>query len=258
MAQIGIKGEDQEREPARTTGTWYCERSERHYLGIVKIVLVRHGQPDWSPGGLVSNNPSLTPLGHAQSERLVDRKWGHIDHLWVSPMLRARETVAPLERSLGRRAEVLEWMAEIGPADDWEGSPYDEVIEELRDSNLRPVAELWNGMPGAESFRDFHTRVVAGLQASLGNFGVETDDDHPGLWSEPDDTTLVMVAHGGTNAVVLGHLLGFEPTPWEWDRCDFAHTSVATLTSRPIAHRSAFGLMEFGDVTHLDPDMVTR
>ncbi len=242
-----------------------CTPVERNPMGVrgsrlarVNIVLVRHGQPEWSPGGLVSNNPHLTELGHAQSERLVDRRWGHIDHLWVSPMLRARQTVAPLERATGLRAEVVDWMAEIAPADEWEGSPYDEILEELRDSNLRPVEELWEGMPGAESFRDFHARVTTGLRSSLASLGVAADAEYPGLWTEPDDETVVLVAHGGTNAVVLGHLIGVTPTPWEWDRFDFAHTSAATLTTRPIANRSAFGLMGFGDVTHLDPDMVTR
>jgi broad specificity phosphatase PhoE len=225
----------------------------------MRVIVVRHGQPDWSPGGLVSNDPVLTELGHAQAERLVDRRWGKVDHLWVSPFARARQTVAPLEHLLGMEAEVHDWMAEIGPDAAWEGSPIDELEEMFANITRRTISELWEGMPGdgAETFRDFHIRVTEGLQASFAGLGIERLDDSQ-LWSEGPDETVVLVAHGGTNAVVIGHLLGIEPTPWEWDRFDSAHTSVATMTARPIAHASAFGMMGFGDVTHLDPDMVTR
>jgi probable phosphoglycerate mutase len=155
-------------------------------------------------------------------------------------------------------AGVEAWMAEIGPADAWEGSPYDEVALELKKAHDFGVEELWDGLPGAESFRDFHDRVTNGLRDALGRFGVAPSAEHPGLWNGDADVTLVLVAHGGTNAVVTGHLLGVEPTPWEWDRFDSAHTSVVTLVTRPVAQRSAFGLMGFGDVTHLDADMITR
>lgn len=224
----------------------------------MRIVLVRHGQPDWSPGGRVSNDPVLTELGHAQAARLADRRWGHVDHLWVSPFSRALQTVAPIEAHLGIEAEVHHWMAEIGPAAEWEGSPIDELEEMFANVNRRSVEELWDGMPGGERFRDFHERVTGGLEGALAGVGVTKLDDERHLWSEGPDETVVLVAHGGTNAVVIGHLLGIDPTPWEWDRFDSAHTSVATLTTRPIAHASAFGMMGFGDVTHLDPDMVTR
>lgn len=224
----------------------------------MKIMLVRHGEPDWSPGGRVSNDPNLTALGRSQAERLIDRMWGQVDGVWVSPYARARETVAPLEHSFGMSAQVNEWMAEIGPAETWEGSPYDEVAGELKEANMRSVEELWNGMAGAESFRDFHLRVTDGLRGALAAFGVQPSAEHPGLWGGDADVTLVLVAHGGTNAVVTGHLLGVEPTPWEWDRFDSAHTSVVTLVTRPVAKRSAFGLIGFGDVTHLDTDMITR
>jgi broad specificity phosphatase PhoE len=39
----------------------------------VEIMLIRHGQPDWGPGGKVSNDPVLTELGIAQARRLATR-----------------------------------------------------------------------------------------------------------------------------------------------------------------------------------------
>jgi broad specificity phosphatase PhoE len=40
---------------------------------------------------------------------------------------------------------------------------------------------------------------------------------------------LLLVAHAGTNSVVLGHLLGLSPEPWEWERFASAHASITVL-----------------------------
>jgi len=58
--------------------------------------------------------------------------------------------------------------------------------------------------------------------------------------------------------VVIGHLLGADPTPWEWDRFESPHTGVARLSTLSIAHGGAFSLRVFGDVAHLEPEMVTK
>ncbi len=132
------------------------------------------------------------------------------------------------------------------------------MFEEL---NLRAIEDLWEGVPGGESFRAFHDRISAGMNTTLQNYGAEpivTDDLHPNLWTEPDDVSILYVAHGGTNAVSIGHLLGADPTPWEWDRFDSAHTSVATIRTKAVSHAIAFGMVGFGDTGHLPPELVTR
>ena len=175
-------------------------------------------------------------------------------------MHRARETAAPIGQSTGLDPIVQGWAHEIRNPDQWEGSPIDEIKNAWIDANLRPISDLWTGLPGGESFRDFHQRVVAGLEGSLAERGItRLDDGHPHLWEVADDARrVVLVAHGGTNAVVIGHLLGAEPTPWEWDRFESPHTGVARLSTLAIAHGRAFSLRVFGDVSHLDPEMVTK
>jgi probable phosphoglycerate mutase len=115
-------------------------------------------------------------------------------------------------------------------------------------------------MPGGEDFRDFHQRVVSGLEATLADKGLQEAGTDPRLWSidRDDEYRIVLVAHGGTNAVVLGHLLGMAPTPWEWDRFELPHTGVARIVTLPIAHAHAFSLRVFGDITHLEAEMVTK
>lgn len=224
--------------------------------------LIRHAEPAYVVDGTLHNNPELTARGHRQARRLAERDWGHVDELWVSPMVRAQQTAVPLADALGLEPVTYGWMHEIRVPDAWEGSPIDRYAEAFERLNLRAIAELWDGIPGGESFRDFHERVTRGLGATLQGYGAEpvvTEDGDPDLWSEPDDASVLFVAHGGTNAVTLCHLLGVSPTPWEWDRFDSAHTSVATLRTRPVAHAVAFGMTGFGDVAHLlGAEEVTR
>jgi probable phosphoglycerate mutase len=225
----------------------------------MELFLVRHGQPDWHPGQRMRNDPELTPLGHEQARLLATRDWGGVDELWVSPLVRARQTAEPLAEALGLEPRVSPWLAEITNPPHWDGSPWDEVSELFATLSRRPVEEMWDGLPGGESFRQFHRRVTSGLEESLAELGAcRLVDGRPHLWTEPNPLRVVAVAHGGTNAVALGHLLGLEPTPWEWDRFDSPHASVARLGVKPIAHAVAFSLLRFGDVAHLRADQVTR
>jgi broad specificity phosphatase PhoE len=227
----------------------------------VLLRLVRHAEPAYVVDGTLFNNPALTARGQDQAKRLAERDWGRVDALWVSPMVRAEQTAAPLLDRLGLTPVIHEWMREIETPAAWDGSPVDNLEAAFEKYNMRAIAELWDGLPDGESFRDFHRRVTGGLTAALAAYGatpIVTEDEHPDLWTEPEDVNVLFIAHGGTNAVVLTHLLGVAPTPWEWDRFASAHTSIASLRTTKIAHAVAFGMTAFGDTSHLPRDEVTR
>ncbi len=225
----------------------------------MEIILVRHGQPDWTPHNRVENNPELTPLGRAQAEALAERDWGEIDELWVSPLVRARQTAEPLEQALGRPAEVVDWLEEIRNPREWQGRPADSFYELFSEHNLSPRERLWQGLPGGEPVVEFYERVVGGLRHTLASHGLaRVAEDDPHLWEQAASKRILWVAHGGTNAVSIAHLLGVQPTPWEWARFDSAHTAVAVLRTNRISTAYAFGMHAFGDVSHLSRDRVTR
>ena len=71
------------------------------------------------------------------------------------------------------------------------------------------------------------------------------------------DQRVIVVAHGGTNASIIGYLLGIEPTPWEWERFVSFHASVSTVAPIDISGRHAFSLYRFADVAHLPPGLQT-
>ena len=78
------------------------------------------------------------------------------------------------------------------------------------------------------------------------------------MWQIPDDSLrIVIVAHGGTNAVLLGALLGIPPVPWEWERFHNYHSAIADLQSVEIGGASAFTLRGLNDLAHLPEDLRT-
>jgi probable phosphoglycerate mutase len=225
------------------------------------LLLVRHGQPDWTPDRIARNDPDLTTLGHEQANRVAQRlgELERVDELWVSSMNRALQTSVPVSTEIEMVPEVHGWLQEINNPPSWDGSPADEIEKALRDSNFRTMEEMWDGLPGGESFRAFHQRVVSGLETTLASLGITPmHGEHPHLWDVGDpNQRVIVVAHAGTNAVVLGRLLGLEPVPWEWDRFRQPHTGVSRLTMSRVSTGWGFSLRQLGDVTHLRPEMVT-
>jgi probable phosphoglycerate mutase len=69
---------------------------------------------------------------------------------------------------------------------------------------------------------------------------------------------IVFVAHSGANAVSLGHLLGIEPVPWEWERFVAFHASVSVVRPMHIASSLSFSLFKFSDTEHLPKELQTR
>ena len=58
---------------------------------------MRHGEPEWVRDGLNVDNPPLTERGHRQAERVAEALTREVfDEIWVSPLVRAQQTAAPL------------------------------------------------------------------------------------------------------------------------------------------------------------------
>lgn len=226
----------------------------------MEIVLARHAEPEWARDGLSIDNPGLTERGRRQAELLAERLAHEtFDHVFVSPMERTRQTAEPILATYGIEEPPIEpWLEELRMPD-WTGTPSEEVEELFRQAAARPVAEHWDGMARGEPFRDFHERVTKGLGALLGELGVTPHDEEPFLWEVDDpESRALFVAHAGTNATIIGHLLGVEPTPWEWERFVMFHASFSVLRPIRIGHGYSFSLYRLGDTEHVPDDMRTR
>jgi len=221
------------------------------------LTLIRHAEPAYVVDGISYTDPPLTERGRRQASLLAERvsRWS-IDEIWVSGMVRAQQTAEPIAEATGIEPQVMEWLNEIRNPPEWDGSPADEIEEFFATSANRSVEEMWEGVPGGESFRDFHKRIHSGLEQTFAERGITRAGDHH-LWQGVDDRRVVVVAHGGTNALIIGMLLGVEPTPWEWDRFTHVHLGVSRLLSQPTAGYYSWSLRALSDRSHLPPEMVT-
>jgi probable phosphoglycerate mutase len=219
-----------------------------------RLYLLRHAEPDWTPGGGRSvNDPPLTPFGVSQAQASAKRLAVEgIDAIYASPYRRAQETAAALTAATGRRVETLPGLAEIGVAVD--GLTQEEVDRYFVAGSRRPLSEHWAGWPGAETFREFHARVTGAMGELLACHGiVATRHDDFTVWRIPEPRPrIAIVAHGGTNAVALTHLLDVRPVPWEWLRFESELAAFSVLQARAVGPDGhVWSLQNFNEVDHL-------
>ena len=248
---VGLSGP--KAEPGRT----YRSEHERRSASRAQVTLLHHGEPDWAPGGGASvDDPGLTPYGRRQAEQAATAlAKERVDRIYVSPYQRSQETAAPLARMLGLDIVTIPGFREVevnvgGLTSQAEVDAY--FVEAAR----RPLAEHWAGWPGAESFDAFHARVRDALLEVLARHDVRpaTESDFT-VWRLPEPGPhIVIVAHGGTNAVLATHLLDVRPVPWEWLRFESQLAAYSVLQARPLGPTGhVFALTNFNELDHLRP-----
>lgn len=220
----------------------------------IEIVLLRHGEPDWTPGGGPSVlDAALTPLGRMQAEAAAQALAPRgFDAIYVSPLRRARETAEPLAKLTGLSPITLDGIAEITIP--LEGISQTEVDDFFRRATQRRLAEHWEGWPGGERFRDFHARVTGACDEILAKSAIERlSEDEFTVWRLPEQRhRIAIVAHGGTNAVLVTHLLDIPGVPWEWNRFEMELAAYAVVQSRAIGMSGfVWSLSNFNEVDHL-------
>jgi broad specificity phosphatase PhoE len=220
----------------------------------VEIVLLRHGEPDWTPaGGASVDDPGLTARGHLQAQvaaaALAARPF---DAIYASPLRRAQETAEPLAKAAGLVPVTLEGLAEIGIP--LSGVSQAEVDVYFRQASRRPLGEHWEGWPGGESFRAFHGRVTTALGGLLARHQIPREREGEfTIWQLPPQRhRIAIVAHGGTNAVALTHLLDIPAVPWEWNRFEMELAAYAVVQSRAVGVAGfVWSLQNFNEIDHL-------
>jgi len=230
----------------------------------VEFVLVRHGQPEWVKDGLNVVDPPLTALGHAQAARMAEQLAGErFDEVLCSPLLRARQTAAPLFERLGRAEHIDLWLEELRDPG-WHGTPAEKAEQAYRELTSRPVDERWDGIPGddyasGEPIREFVERIRLGADLFLRERGIERIEHDLPIWriAEPG-RRIALVAHAGTNSVFMCHLLGLQPTPWEWDRFVMGHASVSRLEALEVHDGFTFSLTTLSNLEHIATPDRTR
>ena len=217
----------------------------------VEVVLVRHGEPDWDRAFETRSDPGLTLLGERQADLVAAHlKRQPVVAVYCSPLVRAKETAAAIAAAQELDPQIIHGLEEIRvPV--LESVSQSEVDAYFAAAARRPLIDRWEGYPGGESFRDFHARVTSAIQSILAQYGV-----HPSstgeftVWNAParaHTLRIGIVAHGGTNSVILAHLLGIAPVPWEWFRFETPLAAVSNIALRAISDEVyVWSLQRFG------------
>lgn len=165
---------------------------------MTRLIVVRHGQTHSNVATIIQGqgDSGLTEEGIGQAESIAERLAGEpCDVLISSDLGRAHETAKRIAARNGRRILLDPRLRErafgVG-----EGMTYEEVdraypgaFARIRDVDPDFV------IPGGESRRQFHERVLAAFEAIV--------RDHAGK-------TVVVVTHGGVLATFYRHVHGIE------------------------------------------------
>jgi 2,3-bisphosphoglycerate-dependent phosphoglycerate mutase len=169
----------------------------------VQLLLIRHAETVRVQSETGVADPGLTPNGLRQAELLADWLLANerLDHLVVSPLRRARQTVAPIAGRFSMEPEVVNELAEF----DANASSYI-PMEEMKANRDQRLQAMIDGR-----WADFDAKVdpAAFRQSILTTLGALTDT-HPGQ-------NVAVVCHGAVINAYLGDVIGtprhfwFEP-----------------------------------------------
>lgn len=158
----------------------------------MELLLIRHALPVRRELEHGPADPELAPAGRAQAVHLAGYLAAErLDALFTSPLLRARETAAPLAERQGIDAHVVDGLAE------YDRHHHEYIpIEELKASGDPRWDEMVAGTYGRDpnvSPEMFQQAVVSTIE--------ELIEAHPGA-------KIAAVCHGGVLSAYLAHVLG--------------------------------------------------
>jgi probable phosphoglycerate mutase len=156
----------------------------------MELLIIRHALPIRRELTEGAADPELAPQGHEQAGHLARYlESEQIDAIYASPMVRAKETAAPLAAAFGMEIRISPGVAE------WDqNSPEYVPVEELKAANdPRWQAMLAGEWSSDESEDDFRARVLDSIETII--------NDHRG-------DKVAVVCHGGIINGYLSHVLG--------------------------------------------------
>ncbi len=207
-------------------------------LKVMNLYMVRHGQTAASRDNRFSgsSDPPLTPAGEAMA-RSFARAYASLrwEAIYTSPMLRTRQTSAPLCELTGMQATVEDGLKEISYGE-WEG------LEQADVKSRWPEAfEYWaadvasRGTPGGETAFHVAARAMGVVER---------------IRSRHDAGNVLIVSHKATLRVITCALLGLDVRLFR----DRIAQPVAAVTMFVVTSKTA-QLTIFGDRSHLSEEL---
>lgn len=247
----------------------------------MRLILIRHGDPDYSCDG-------LTEAGKAEAIALAKRtaKW-KVDDFYCSPMGRAMDTAAPTLKAHGREAIIVPWLREfsykiIRPTYETSGVCWDFIPSDWVNDPAMHTTEGWlSAEPASQNptLKEQFYVVNSSLDALLARYGyIRTgnyyinnnpknrrytstviDPTHHLANTLPDDDAdpvIVFFCHFGISALIISHLINI-PFPLLVHGTVIPTTGVTVLnTEERWDNQAYFRIQSLGDVSHLTSEGV--
>ena len=188
----------------------------------MELILVRHALPvrrENTPGPA---DPELSDDGHSQARLLADYlALEHIDAIYTSPLVRARQTADPLCARTSLVAALEEGVAE------WDRHSSEYIpVEELKATNDPRWQEIVSGVWSSEEDpEDFHDRVLDSIESIVAG--------HRGQ-------KVVVACHGGVINEYLAHVLGLSQRQFFYPN----YTSIHRIAASSSGARSVLSINE--------------
>lgn len=219
----------------------------------MRLLIIRHGDPDYA-------NDTLTEKGRREATLLAKRlQEEKIDHIYSSPLGRARLTCEYVANAMGKPFEIKDWLQEFHtkekicyPTGEQRHNAWDIIPEYwTKQADLYNENE-WQQHPfyKAANMQEEFERVTQGLDELLQKHGYVRDGK---LYraERSNRETVALFCHFGVEMVLLSHLFGISPLPL-WHHFIALPTSVTTLyTEERREGKATFRCCAFGSTEHL-------
>ncbi len=237
----------------------------------MRLLFLRHAEPDYKIDGITTKGALEADLLSKQIKSLC------IDEAFVSPLGRAAATADPCIKTLGIKAETLDWLMEF-PASFDPGSAGEETrrayINELKKdekSGKYCTRIIWDMMPSyyadhpelfdvtgwrtsdiakASDAVEIYDHVIEKFDLLLRDHGYERKGSIYNVLNN-NGKTLAFFCHFGITCVLLSHLWNVSPfVPLQF--LAMAPTSLTeVVTEEREKGIAVFRTLRIGDITHL-------
>ncbi|MBM3638286.1 MAG: histidine phosphatase family protein [Planctomycetes bacterium] len=199
----------------------------------MELIIVRHALPLRVEKESGAADPELSPEGHLQakalSQYLVHES---IDAVYSSPLMRARQTAAPLATQLGLSVREADGVAE------WDRNSSEYIpMEEMRATNH----PKWQAMMRGEWVSDEDQEEFCARVRGAFNSLIETHQSE----------CVVVVCHGGVINYYISHVLNMPTTQFFYPHYTSIHRVKAVAGGRQ-------SLVTLNETAHLHPLINSR
>ena len=216
---------------------------------IMKIVIVRHAEPDYL-------NDTLTEKGWKEA-KLLSKRLCKIENpvFYCSPLGRAKDTASLTLKETGKTAQELDWLHEfkgkvrkgLKVTSCWDRLPR-EWTKDLRYYSNEQWLET--GLMKSLNVKKEYDKVCRGIDELLKQHGYEHKGNVYRVNNSNHDT-IVLFCHFAVESVILSHIFSCSPMVL-WHNFVALPSSVTTLVTEERENGTAvFRCLQYGDISHL-------